>query len=38
MILPLEGVSVLGVCACLPPRSEDNLARCAEVYGDEKRH
>ena len=37
MILPLEGVSVLGVCACLPPRSEDNLARCAEVYGDEKK-
>ena len=33
-ILGLTGVSVEGVCAALPQASEDNLARCAELYGD----
>ena len=33
-ILGLTGVSVDGVCAALPQASEDNLARCAELYGD----
>ena len=33
-ILGLTGVSVDGVCAALPQASEDNLARCTELYGD----
>ena len=32
--LGLTGVSVEGVCAALPQTSEDNLARCTELYGD----
>ena len=32
--LGLTGVSVDGVCAALPRTSEDNLARCTELYGD----
>lgn len=32
--LGLTGVSVDGVCAALPQTSEDNLARCTELYGD----
>ena len=32
--LRLTGVSVDGVCAVLPQASEDNLARCTELYGD----
>lgn len=32
--LGLTGVWVDGVCAALPQTSEDNLARCTELYGD----
>ena len=32
--LELTGVSIDGVCAALPQASEDNLARCTELYGD----
>ena len=32
--LGLTGVSVDGVCAALPRTSEDNLARCTELYGN----
>ena len=31
----IGGVVIDGICACLPAKSEDNLARCTEVYGDE---
>ncbi len=33
----LDGVRVAGVWACLPERSEDNLARCVALYGDERK-
>ena len=33
----LDGVRVAGVWACLPKRSEDNLARCIALYGDERK-
>jgi len=36
-ILKLDGVGIEGVYSCLPSKSEDNLARCREVYGDEKK-
>ena len=32
--LELTGVSIDGVCAALPQASEDNLARCTELYAD----
>lgn len=31
----IKGVSIAGVAACLPPRNEDNLSRCAAIYGSE---
>lgn len=36
-ILKVDGVRIAGICACLPKGSEDNFARCAEVYGSEER-
>lgn len=36
-VLNVEGVEILGICACLPKKSEDNLARCSDVYGDAKK-
>ena len=33
--LSLDGVKLQAVYSCLPERSEDNLARCAEIYGSE---
>jgi len=33
----IGGVVIDGICTCLPAKSEDNLARCTEVYGDEKK-
>lgn len=36
-IVSTDGCRIDGVCACLPKRSVDNLAACAELYGDAKR-
>ena len=36
-VLELSGVSLDGVCACLPPVREDNLERCTRLYGDAKK-
>ena len=36
-IINLDGVKIEGVYSCLPKKSEDNLARCTEIYGDEKK-
>ena len=36
-IQKIDGVAIEGICTCLPAKSEDNLARCTEVYGDEKK-
>ena len=36
-MLNLEHVKITGIYSCLPKRSEDNLARCTEIYGDEKK-
>ncbi len=36
-VLTLDGVRIDGIYSCLPGRSEDNLARCIEVYGDERK-
>ncbi len=36
-VLKLDGVRIEGIYSCLPEKSEDNLARCVEVYGDEKK-
>lgn len=36
-IVELDGTRLAAVWACLPARSEDNLARCAEIYGDAKK-
>ena len=33
----IDGVAIEGICTCLPAKSEDNLVRCTEVYGDEKK-
>ena len=33
----INGVRIEGIYSCLPAKSEDNLARCVEVYGDEKK-
>ena len=35
--LELSGVGICAIYSCLPAKSEDNLARCVEVYGDEKK-
>ena len=36
-VMKLAGVSVEGIYSCVPKRSEDNLARCTEIYADEKK-
>lgn len=36
-ILKLEGVCIEGIYSCIPGKIEDNIARCTEVYGDEKK-
>lgn len=36
-VLSVDGVRIDGICSCLPVRSEDNLARCRAIYGDEKK-
>ena len=36
-IVELHGASIGGIYSCLPANSEDNLARCIAVYGDEKK-
>lgn len=36
-IITVEGIAVQGVYSCVPKRSEDNLVRCTEIYGDEKK-
>ena len=36
-VLKTDQVRIEGVYACLPTREEDNLKRCTEVYGDEKK-
>lgn len=36
-VLSIDGVQIDGICSCLPIRSEDNLARCRALYGDEKK-
>ena len=36
-ILTVDGVKIEGVYSCLPARSEDNLTRCTEIYGTEKK-
>lgn len=33
----LDGVKILGIASALPEKSEDNLQRCIQVYGDEKK-
>jgi len=32
--IELNDIKIAGICSCVPARSEDNLARCTEVYGD----
>lgn len=34
-LLKIDGVEISAVYSCLPPRSEDNLSRCAAIYGSE---
>lgn len=34
-LLKIEDVGISAVYSCLPPRSEDNLSRCAAIYGSE---
>ena len=33
-VLSVDGVGILGVSACVPPTSVDNLKACTSVYGD----
>ena len=33
-VLDLDSVKISAIYACLPARSEDNLARCTEIYGN----
>lgn len=37
LVTELSGVRIVGLSSCVPKRSEDNLARCVEIYGDEKK-
>lgn len=32
-LLKTEGLRIAGICSCVPARSEDSFARCADVYG-----
>lgn len=34
-LLKVDGIGISAVYSCLPPRSEDNLSRCAAIYGSE---
>lgn len=36
-IQQLNSVAIDAIYSCVPKRSEDNLARCIEIYGDEKK-
>lgn len=36
-ILQIDNVIIGGIYSCLPKRCEDNLARCTEIYNDEKK-
>lgn len=36
-IQELNGITVDAIYSCVPKRSEDNLLRCTEVYGDKKK-
>jgi 3-oxoacyl-[acyl-carrier-protein] synthase-3 len=36
-ITKLRGLRVDGIYSCVPQKSEDNLARCTAIYGDEKK-
>ena len=36
-IVELKGIGVAAIYSCVPTRSEDNLARCTAIYGDEKK-
>lgn len=36
-ITSLTGVRIEAICACVPAKSEDNLARCTAVYGNESK-
>ena len=36
-IQQLNNVAIDAIYSCVPKRSEDNLARCTEIYGDEKK-
>ena len=37
LVTELSGIRIVGLSSCVPKRSEDNLARCVEIYGDEKK-
>lgn len=36
-ITELNGLRINAIYSCVPQKSEDNLARCTEIYGDEKK-
>lgn len=36
-VMKLDRVGIEGIYSCVPKRSEDNLVRCTEIYGDEKK-
>jgi len=36
-ILELDNIEIQGIYSCLPAKVDDNLARCKEIYGDEKK-
>ena len=36
-ITELSGLRINAIYSCVPPKSEDNLARCTAIYGDEKK-
>lgn len=36
-VFELTGCTIKGIYSCVPSRSEDNLARCREIYNDEKK-
>jgi len=36
-MLELDNIEIQGIYSCLPAKVDDNLARCKEIYGDEKK-
>lgn len=36
-VLTLQGIAIDGIVSCLPRGCEDNLERCAQLYGDAKK-